>query len=384
MAEGKIRSTDEKFMRRALTLARKGEGSVSPNPLVGAVIVREGRIIGEGWHRCCGENHAEINAIRDATETVAGATFYITLEPCSHHGRTPPCAEALIACRPGRVVVGAVDPNPLVSGRGIEALRQSGIETEVGLLEEACRESNRIFFKYIRTGLPYVTLKFAQTLDGRIAAASGHSRWISSPPSLRFAHRLRAVHDAILVGADTVRMDNPELTCRLVRGRNPLRIVVDSGLRLPPDATIFSDGKRTVAFTTRRAPVENRRLLEKKGVEVLEIGEDPAGRVDLHQLLTVLGKRKISSVLVEGGAAVATAFLKGNLVNRLLIVLAPKIVGGGVNAVGDLGIRRMEDAIGFSFQRFTRCGADLILDARIGRPAIESAAPPPGSRRGRS
>jgi len=384
MAEGKIRSTDEKFMRRALTLARKGEGSVSPNPLVGAVIVREGRIIGEGWHRCCGENHAEINAIRDATETVAGATFYITLEPCSHHGRTPPCAEALIACRPGRVVVGAVDPNPLVSGRGIEALRQSGIETEVGLLEEACRESNRIFFKYIRTGLPYVTLKFAQTLDGRIAAASGHSRWISSPPSLRFAHRLRAVHDAILVGADTVRMDNPELTCRLVRGRNPLRIVVDSGLRLPPDATIFSDGKRTVAVATRRAPVENRRLLEKKGVEVLEIGEDPAGRVDLHQLLTVLGKRKISSVLVEGGAAVATAFLKGNLVNRLLIVLAPKIVGGGVNAVGDLGIRRMDDALGFSFQRFTRCGADLILDARIGRPTIEPAAPPPGSRRGRS
>ena len=364
MAEGKIRSTDEKFMRRALTLARKGEGSVSPNPLVGAVIVREGRIIGEGWHRCCGENHAEINAIRDATETVAGATFYITLEPCSHHGRTPPCAEALIACRPGRVVVGAVDPNPLVSGRGIEALRQSGIETEAGLLEEACRESNRIFFKYIRTGLPYVTLKFAQTLDGRIAAASGHSRWISSPPSLRFAHRLRAVHDAILVGADTVRMDNPELTCRLVRGRNPLRIVVDSGLRLPPDATIFSDGKRTVAVATRRAPVENRRLLEKKGVEVLEIGEDPAGRVDLHQLLTVLGKRKISSVLVEGGAAVATAFLKGNLVDRLLIVLAPKIVGGGVNAVGDLGIRRMDDALGFSFQRVTRCGADLILDVR--------------------
>ncbi len=383
MAEGKIRSTDEKFMRRALTLARKGEGSVSPNPLVGAVIVREGRIIGEGWHRCCGENHAEINAIRDATETVAGATFYITLEPCSHHGRTPPCAEALIACRPGRVVVGAVDPNPLVSGRGIETLKQSGIETEVGLLEEACRESNRIFFKYIRTGLPYVTLKFAQTLDGSIATASGDSRWISSPPSLRFAHRLRAVHDAILVGADTVRMDNPELTCRLVRGRNPLRIVVDSGLRLSPDATIFSDGKRTVAVATRHAAVENRRLLEKKGVEVLEIGEDPAGRVDLRQLLTVLGKRKISSVLVEGGAAVATAFLKGNLVDRLLIVLAPKIVGGGVNAVGDLGIRRMDDALGFSFQRFTRCGADLILDARINQK-IEPTVPPPESHRGRS
>ncbi len=384
MAEGKIRSTDEKFMRRALALARKGEGSVSPNPLVGAVIVRDGRIIGEGWHRCCGENHAEIDAIRNATETIAGATFYITLEPCSHHGRTPPCVEALIAHRPGRVVVGAVDPNPLVSGKGIEALRQSGIETEAGLLEEACRESNRVFFKYIRTGLPYVTLKFAQTLDGRIAAASGHSRWISSPPSLRFAHRLRAVHDAILVGAGTVLTDNPDLTCRLVRGRDPLRIVVDSGLRLPPDANIFSDGKRTLAAATRRAPAERRRLLEKKGIEVLEIGEDPAGRVDLHALLRLLGKREISSLLVEGGTTVATSFLKENLADRLIVILAPKIIGEGINAVGDLAIRRMDNALGFSFQRVTRCGADLILDARIGCPATKSDAPPPGSRRGRS
>ncbi|MCX5818314.1 MAG: bifunctional diaminohydroxyphosphoribosylaminopyrimidine deaminase/5-amino-6-(5-phosphoribosylamino)uracil reductase RibD [Deltaproteobacteria bacterium] len=384
MAAGKNRSTDERFMRRALALARKGEGNVSPNPLVGAVIVRDGRIIAEGFHQCCGENHAEIDAIRNATETIAGATFYITLEPCSHYGRTPPCVEALIAHRPGRVVVGAVDPNPLVSGRGIKALKQSGIETEVGVLEEACRESNRVFFKYIRTGLPYVTLKFAQTLDGRVAAASGHSHWISSPPSLRFAHRLRAVHDAILVGAGTVLADNPELTCRLVRGRDPLRIVVDSHLSLSPDATVFSDGKRTLAATTRRAPAERRRLLEKKGIEVLEIGEDPAGRVDLHALLMLLGKREISSLLVEGGATVATSFLKENLADRLIVILAPKIVGEGINAVGDLGIRRMDDALGFSFQRVTRYGEDLILDARISRPATKSAAQPPGSRRGRS
>jgi diaminohydroxyphosphoribosylaminopyrimidine deaminase/5-amino-6-(5-phosphoribosylamino)uracil reductase len=364
MAAGKNRSTDERFMRRALALARKGEGSVSPNPLVGAVIVRDGRIIAEGFHHCCGENHAEIDAIRNATEAIAGATFYITLEPCSHHGRTPPCVEALIAHRPGRVVVGAVDPNPLVSGRGIEALRLSGIETEVGVLEEACRESNRVFFKYIRTGLPYVTLKFAQTLDGRIAAASGRSHWISSPPSLRFAHRLRAIHDAILVGAGTVLADNPELTCRLVRGRDPLRIVVDSRLRLSPDATVFSDGKRTIAAATRRAPAERRRLLEKKGIEVMEIGEDPAGRVDLRELLTLLGKREISSLLVEGGATVATSFLKENLADRLIVILSPKIVGVGINAVGDLGIRRMDNALGFSFQRVTRRGADLILDAR--------------------
>ncbi|MBN2439243.1 MAG: bifunctional diaminohydroxyphosphoribosylaminopyrimidine deaminase/5-amino-6-(5-phosphoribosylamino)uracil reductase RibD [Deltaproteobacteria bacterium] len=384
MEDQKTRSLDERFMRRALALARKGEGSVSPNPLVGAVIVQNGRIIAEGFHRRYGENHAEIDAIRNATETIAGATFYVTLEPCSHHGRTPPCVAALIANRPGRVVVGTIDPNPLVSGRGIEALQQSGIETDVGVLEEACREINRVFFKYIRTGLPYVTLKFAQTLDGRIAAASGHSRWISSPPSLRFAHRLRAIHDAILVGAGTVLTDNPELTCRLVRGRDPFRIVVDSRLSLSPEATVFSDGKRTFAAVTRHAPAESRRLLEKKGVEVVEIGEDPAGRVDLRELLVLLGKREISSLLVEGGAAVAASFLKEKLADRLIVILAPKIIGQGINAVGDLGIRRMDDALDFSFQRVTRRGVDLILDARIGRPQTDTDAPPPGSRRGRS
>jgi diaminohydroxyphosphoribosylaminopyrimidine deaminase/5-amino-6-(5-phosphoribosylamino)uracil reductase len=365
MEDPKKRSLDEKFMRCALALARKGEGGVSPNPLVGAVIVRDGRIIGKGFHRCCGGDHAEIDAIRNATEPIEGATFYITLEPCSHHGRTPPCAEALIACRPGRVVLGTVDPNPIVSGKGIEALRQNGIETQIGVLEEACREINRVFFKFIRTGLPYVTLKLAQTLDGRIATSSGHSHWISSPPSLRFAHRLRATHDAILVGAGTVLKDNPALTCRLVRGGDPLRIVVDSRLRLSPDATVFSDGKRTLVATTRHASVEKKQLLEKKGIEVLKIGEDPAGRVDLRELLTLLGKRGITSLLVEGGATVATSFLKQGLVDRLIVALAPKIVGTGVNAVGDLGIQRMDEALTFSFYRIIRSGPDLILDARI-------------------
>lgn len=365
MVQGKKRSTDERFMRRALALARKGEGSVSPNPLVGAVIVRDGRIIAEGFHHCCGGNHAEIDAIGHATDTIAGSTFYITLEPCSHFGRTPPCVEALIAHQPARVVIGAVDPNPLVSGKGIAALRQSGIETEVGILEEACRESNRVFFKYIRSGLPYVTLKFAQTLDGRIATASGHSHWISSPASLRFAHRLRAVHDAILVGAGTVIADNPALTCRLVRGRDPLRIVVDSRLRLSPDAAVFSDGGKTLAAATRRAPIKRRRFLEKRGIEVLEAGEDPAGRVDLHALLALLGKREISSLLVEGGATLATSFLKENLADRLIVILAPKIVGDGISTVGDLGIRRMDDALMYRYERIIRRGEDLILDARF-------------------
>jgi diaminohydroxyphosphoribosylaminopyrimidine deaminase/5-amino-6-(5-phosphoribosylamino)uracil reductase len=342
-----ISVTDEYYMQRALRLAKKGEGCVSPNPLVGAVIVREGRIIGEGYHHCCGENHAEINAIRNATETVNGATFYITLEPCSHYGRTPPCVDALIACRPARVVVGTTDPNPLVSGRGLQALRQHGIETSVGLLAEACRQLNEVFFKYIRTGFPFVTVKFAQTLDGRIATAGGHSRWISSPPSLRFAHRLRSTHDAILVGAQTVLRDDPELTCRLVRGGNPLRIVVDSHLRLSPDTRIFKavEGARTIVAITNRAPEEKRRRFTERGIELLELGENRVGRVDLRELLGALGKREITSLLVEGGAAVITSFLKEKLTDRLIVILTPKIVGEGINAVGDLGIRSMDDAL---------------------------------------
>lgn len=359
--------TDERFMRRALRLARKGEGSVSPNPLVGAVIVRAGRIIAEGYHHRYGESHAEINAIESATEPVEGATFYITLEPCTHYGKTPPCVDALIACRPARIVVGTIDPNPLVSGKGIAALRNHGIETTTGVLEEACRRQNEIFFKFIRTGIPFVTVKFAQTLDGRIATATGHSRWISSPASRRFAHRLRNIHDAILVGAETVRKDDPELTCRLVRGTNPLRIILDSQLRTSPDARVFTDEAhaRTIVATTHRATAERRRLFEEKGIETIRLGAGRTGQIDLRDLLNTLGKRRVSSLLVEGGSAVITSFLKENLADRLIVILAPRIVGEGLNSVGEMGIRQMDDALRLSFRRITRSGDDLILDARF-------------------
>jgi len=373
MTEGISHSTDEGFMRLALRLARKGKGCVSPNPMVGAVIVRDGRIIAEGYHRRCGEKHAEINAIESATESIAGATFYITLEPCTHYGRTPPCIDALIACRPGRVIIGTTDPNPKVSGKGIQALQRHGIKTEVGVLGEACRELNEAFFKYVRTGLPFVTVKFAQTLDGRIAAATGHSRWISSPPSLRFAHRLRSLHDAILVGSGTILMDDPELTCRLVRGRNPLRIVADSRLRSSPEAKVFhvTGGLRAIVATTRRASAKRRRLYERAGIELLEMEGDPTGHVDLPGLLTALGRREISSLLVEGGATLITAFLKQHLADRLIVILAPKIVGQGINAIGDLGIRKMDDALPLSFRQIRRQGDDLIVDALLNKNGPE-------------
>jgi len=358
-------SEDRQFMRRALRLAKKGAGCVSPNPLVGAVIVRDGRIIGEGWHQRCGENHAEINAIQNVTEPLPGSTFYVTLEPCSHQGRTPPCAEALVACHPARVVIGTTDPNPLVSGRGMEMLRKAGIETEIGILEGECLELNRFFFKYISTGLPYVTLKFAQTLDGRIATASGDSRWISSPASLRFAHRLRAIHDAVLVGAGTVRTDNPQLTCRLVKGRDPLRIVLDSRLSLPLAREIFSDRKKTLAVCAGLASREKKSLLQKRGIEILEGADDRHGHISLPELLKNLGKRGISSVLIEGGAGIATAFLRENLVDQLLVIVAPKIVGTGTDAIGKLGIEKMANALSFSFDKISRRGNDLLIDIRL-------------------
>jgi diaminohydroxyphosphoribosylaminopyrimidine deaminase/5-amino-6-(5-phosphoribosylamino)uracil reductase len=367
MDADKQKVIDEKFMRRALALAGKGTGFVSPNPLVGAVIVKNNRVIGEGRHQRCGQNHAEINAIQSAVEPVEGSTIYVTLEPCSHHGRTPPCADALVAHRLSRVVIGTSDPNPLVSGKGMEILNKGGIETESGVLEDECLEINRFFFKYIRTRLPYVTLKFAQTLDGRISTSSGDSRWISSPASLRFAHRLRAIHDAILVGAGTVRADNPRLTCRLVKGRDPLRIVMDSGLNLPLDREIFSDGGRTLAVCTELAPGEKRSALLERGIDILEIGKTGENRPSLPTLLQELGRREITSLLVEGGADIATAFLREGLVDQLLVIVAPKIVGTGKNSIGNLGIEKMADALKFSCRKVTRRGDDLIFDIRTSR-----------------
>jgi diaminohydroxyphosphoribosylaminopyrimidine deaminase/5-amino-6-(5-phosphoribosylamino)uracil reductase len=332
--------------------------------MVGCIIVRDGRVIGEGYHRCCGEEHAEINALRSAAEPVEGATVYVTLEPCSHYGRTPPCAEALVARRPARVVIGTRDPNPLVAGNGIAALTKAGIETTVGVLADRCRTLNERFFKFMETGRPFVTLKYAQTLDGRIATATGHSRWISSPPSLAFAHRLRSIHDAILVGVGTVLQDDPELTVRLVRGRNPLRVVVDAGLRMPLEAKLLREpaAAGTMLAVTGRAPQRKIGQVLRKGVQVLQAPDDGQGRVDLAGLFALLGKRGVTSVLVEGGSQVITTVLRERLADRIVVVVAPKILGKGIEAVGDLNIRRMDEALGLKWRKVFRRGEDMIFD----------------------
>lgn len=354
-------------MRRAIKLAKRGECRVSPNPMVGAVIVRGNRIIGEGYHRCCGEDHAEIMAIKGLTGSMKGATVYVTLEPCSHYGKTPPCVDALVVQKPARVVVGVKDPNPLVSGKGIAILKRHGIRTDVGVLEEECRKLNERFFKYMQTGKPFVTLKYAQTADGRIATATGHSRWISSPASLKYAHRLRSSHDAILVGIGTVMQDDPELTVRLVRGRNPLRVVVDPSLKIPTDARVLKDQDKagTIIIAVSAADEKKINYIRKMGVEIICVDADAEGRVNIEKLLSVLGERGISSLLVEGGASIITTFIRNRLADRLLIVVAPKIVGKGIEAIGDLGIKCMEDARLISRTRFYRKGSDLIIEGQL-------------------
>jgi diaminohydroxyphosphoribosylaminopyrimidine deaminase / 5-amino-6-(5-phosphoribosylamino)uracil reductase len=359
--------TDQAYMKRALALARRGAGRVSPNPMVGAVIVRNGRVIGEGYHRAFGGRHAEINAIESALDDPRGADFYVTLEPCSHYGKTPPCVDRLIELAPARVVIGTADPNPLVAGRGIAALKRHNIATEVGILENDCRRLNETFFTYMERGTPFVTVKYAQTLDGRIASSTGDSRWISSLKSRQFAHRLRSRHDAVLVGSGTVLADDPELTVRLVRGRNPVRVVIDSRLRVPLAARLFSGSEqaRTLVVTSAHSDPTKRIHLQERGIDIITVAEKTPGRLDTREIFAGLGRRGLSSVLVEGGAGIITSCLLNSCVDRLVVITAPRILGSGIEAVGDLGLTAVNQSLNLRFEKISRSDGDLIIDARV-------------------
>lgn len=358
---------DEDYMKRALQLARKGLGKTSPNPMVGAIIVKDNQIIGKGYHHYYGGRHAEINAIQNARENADRATLYVTLEPCCYHGKTPPCVDAIIHNNIRRVVIGTLDPNPLVNGKSVEILKQQGIEIRVGVLEEECRYLNEAHFKHMSTGIPLVTLKFAQTLDGRIATVTGKSRWISSEKFQRMVHKLRAINDAIMVGIDTVLADDPQLTVRLVKGRNPTRVILDSRLRISADARVVGSQEvaPTIIATTTRADEKKLSSLREIGLEVLVIQENESGEVDLRHLLSILGERGISSVLVEGGAGVITSLLRQNLVDKMVIAVAPKLMGKGIEAVGELNIREVSQTLKLSFSKIYRMGEDLVIEARV-------------------
>lgn len=365
-------------MARALRLARRGIGKVSPNPMVGAVLVKEGRIIGEGFHPQTGEPHAEIYALRMAGEDAKGAVLYVTLEPCNHYGKTPPCTEALIQAGIKEVVVARRDVNPRVAGKGILRLREAGIEVREGLLEEEAGALNRSYEKFITSGMPFVSLKIASTADGKIATDKGLSRWITSVESRRYVHELRRRSDAVLVGVGTVLTDNPHLTVRDVRlkgARQPLRVILDSHLRIPLGAAVLKSGPPTLIFTTREHDQKKAGWLREMGVDVIPVGLKE-GWVDLGDVLRELGAREVVDLLVEGGASVFSSFLRGGMVDRIYLFVAPKVFGGigAPGWAGTLGIEHPDQCTLLRWEETRRVGDDLLLVAapeRGGRCLLE-------------
>jgi diaminohydroxyphosphoribosylaminopyrimidine deaminase/5-amino-6-(5-phosphoribosylamino)uracil reductase len=351
-------------MRRALALARRGK--TSPNPMVGAVIVKDGRIVGEGYHRRAGEPHAEVIALRQAGNLARGAELYVTLEPCCHFGQTPPCSQAVIASGVAKVVTAMVDPNPKVSGKGIAELEAAGVKTSVGLLGEDARKLNEAFIKFITTGLPFVTLKMAMTLDGKIATSTGDSQWVSCEESRQLVHRLRERTDAILVGVGTVLADDPALTARNGRRMNyPARIVVDSHARTPITSKILSHPfGETILAVTDQAKTENIRKLEQAGARILQV-EQNGGHVDLPTLLHLLGSLNITNLLIEGGGIVAASALSAGIVDKVMVFIAPKIVGGesAKTPIEGSGIEIMSKAIQLKDMTVRKVGCDILVEA---------------------
>ena len=339
---------DEFFMREALRIASNAKGRTSPNPMVGAVVVKNGRIVAEGWHRKAGTPHAEIHALKMAGDLAKGATVYVTLEPCSHYGRTGPCAKALVEASVARVVVAMKDPNPKVAGNGIRILEEAGIEVKCGVLEAEAVKLNEVFLKWISTRRPFVAMKTAMSLDGKIATCTGESQWITNSSSRRRVHELRDIYDAILVGINTVLKDDPSLTTRLEAydGRNPVRVVLDSSCRIPFDSKLVSDEKSPlIVAVTEEAPCDRVNALRAKGVRIISCGNGP--RVDIDILLSELGRMNITSLFVEGGGQVNNAFLKAGAVDRVYAFIAPMLIGGqnALTPVEGDGFARLSDAV---------------------------------------
>ena len=334
--------SDSKYMQLALNLAKKGVGKTSPNPLVGAVVVKNGKIIGTGYHRKAGEEHAELIALKDVGRKIKSATLYVNLEPCCHFGHTPPCTDEIINSGIEKVVCAMIDPNPKVNGKGIESLKRNKIKVEVGLLENEAKNLNEIYIKYITSGLPFVILKWASTLDGKIATLEGDSKWISNEESRKLAHKLRSRVDAVLVGVKTVIKDNPELGTRLVRGKNPIKIILDTKGRIPLDSEIVSNaGSQRTILATVCAKKEN---FKNTGLELWKLRENKNGQVDLLEFLKKAGENKISSILVEGGQKVLTSFMKVKLADKIYCFMAPKIIGRGLETFGNLAVSKISDS----------------------------------------
>lgn len=366
-----MKTPDEKFMFRALELAEKGVGMVSPNPMVGAVIVKDGEIIGEGYHEKYGNPHAERNAITNARQDLLnGSTIFVTLEPCSHHGKTPPCTDAIIAAGVKRVVIAAKDPNPKVSGGGANILKAAGIDVETGLLEKEAIAQNAPYFKWVKTGMPYIIAKWAMTLDGKTASRSGDSKWISNEQSRKYVHYLRGRYDSIMVGSGTVIADNPMLTCRGFDLPSPKRIIVDSKAGISPDSYLVKSANefQTIIATTKAAGTDKLKNLKKNGCKIIDC-PDIEGRVDINHLFKELGKRDIQSVLVEGGATLFGSLFDAGLPDKAIVFISPKIAGGqdALTPVAGIGIDTIKDSIGISEWQVRHFDGDIMIEGEIQR-----------------
>jgi diaminohydroxyphosphoribosylaminopyrimidine deaminase/5-amino-6-(5-phosphoribosylamino)uracil reductase len=364
------RELDENYMRLALNLALKAEGKTSPNPLVGAVVIKSGKVVARGFHKRAGLPHAEIVALRQAGRRSIGADLYVNLEPCCHHGRTPPCIDAIIEARIKRVVIGVRDPNHLINGKGVRLLRKNGIDVVTGILKKECEALNESFLKYIKTGRPFLILKSALTLDGKIATRTGNSKWITGSKARDYAHQLRSRVDAVLVGAGTVFSDNPRLTSRLEKNstRNPIRIIVAGKKTVPISAKVFNNShKERVIYAVTNDFSSSRKIrLEKMGVEVLLI-KQKRGRVNLSLLMDKLGKMKITSIMIEGGSEISGSIFKEKLCDKVIYFIAPKIIGGrkSPSPVGGEGVKHLKDFMEIKNMSVDKLGDDLVIEGTL-------------------
>ena len=365
-------NTPEIHMRHALELALKGQGRTSPNPMVGAVLVKNGRVVGAGYHRKAGLAHAEIEALRQAGKKARGADLYVNLEPCCHFGRTPPCTEAIITSGVRKVIVGMRDPNRLVSGKGLRQLKKNGVQVVTGILRKECERLNEVFSKYARTGNPFVVLKTAVSLDGKIATRSGESKWITGAKAREKVHQIRDQMDAIVAGAGTILKDDPFLTTRLKKksaaGKHPVRVILDNEFIVPLRSNVFknADTQRVLYATSNKLPDSRRNALTRKGVDILILKEKKGG-VDLQHLMVALGKNEITSVLVEGGGEVNASALQAGIVDKVMVFVAPILIGGkdAPGPLGGKGIRRLADAFKIKNMTVNPIGNDILLEGYI-------------------
>ncbi|WP_281418832.1 bifunctional diaminohydroxyphosphoribosylaminopyrimidine deaminase/5-amino-6-(5-phosphoribosylamino)uracil reductase RibD [Vallitalea pronyensis] len=356
------------YMKRAIMLAKKGMGYTNPNPMVGAVIVKDGNIIGEGYHKTYGTAHAEVHALNNCKVNPEGATMYVTLEPCSHIGKTPPCVDAIIGHGINEVVIGMIDPNPLVAGKGVQKLQNQGIDVTYGMLESEVKSLNRMFMKYVTTKQPYCILKSAMTLDGKIATKIGDSQWVTGELARQHVHELRHQMSGIMVGIGTVLADNPRLTTRLRKrkGKNPIRIILDTTCRIPLDAALLREEGKTIICTGNHASPLKIKKLQEMGVEVY-MSNERDGRLDMACIMDYLGDRGIDSVLIEGGSSVSSSALEAGVVDEVMMFIAPKIIGGkhAKSPVGGEGVAWMRDAIGLVDIEIETLGTDILIKGKV-------------------